>query len=170
MGLTVDGAVEHLVRSFYRDQPDQAGRTGRRQPRSELEPFVTSDARETSDMRARSVILASLLLVAAIGPAAAQAPHGHHGSAPSKADAPSTRDFKAADAKMMKDMAVPYTGDPDVDFRAHMIPHHEGAIAMARVALAHAKDPDSKVLAETIIKDQEREIAEMRAWLKARGK
>ena len=71
--------------------------------------------------------------------------------------------------RMMKNMQVAYTGDPDVDFRTHMIPHHQGAIDMAKVALRHAKDPETKKMAEAIIKDQEREIGEMQAWLKAHG-
>jgi uncharacterized protein (DUF305 family) len=81
---------------------------------------------------------------------------------PAAGDAASTKDFKSADMKMMHDMAVPYTGNPDIDFRTKMIPHHQGAIDMARVALAHAKDETTKALAAQIIKDQEREIAEMR--------
>jgi hypothetical protein len=84
---------------------------------------------------------------------------------PSPSDAASTKDFKSADMKMMHDMAVPYTGNADVDFRAKMIPHHQGAIDMAKVALAYAKDETTKALAAQIIKDQEREIAEMREWL-----
>ena len=51
---------------------------------------------------------------------------------PDLKDDASTRAFKAADTAMMKDMDVPYTGDPDVDFRTHMIPHHKGAVAMAK--------------------------------------
>jgi hypothetical protein len=84
---------------------------------------------------------------------------------PAPGDAASTKDFKSADMKMMHDMAVPYTGNADVDFRTKMIPHHQGAIDMAKVALAHAKDETTKTLAAQIIKDQEREIAEMREWL-----
>jgi len=84
---------------------------------------------------------------------------------PAPSDAASTKDFKSADMKMMHDMAVPYTGNADIDFRAKMIPHHQGAIDMAKVALAHAKDETTKALAAQIIKDQEREIAEMREWL-----
>jgi uncharacterized protein (DUF305 family) len=84
---------------------------------------------------------------------------------PTPADVTSTKDFKNADMKMMHDMAVPYTGNADVDFRTKMIPHHQGAIDMAKVALAHAKDETTKTLAAQIIKDQEREIAEMREWL-----
>ncbi|MCP6151450.1 DUF305 domain-containing protein, partial [Klebsiella pneumoniae] len=79
-------------------------------------------------------------------------PHAGHGDAGSgPAEAPSTRAFKAADAAMMTAMAVPYTGDADVDFRTHMIPHHQGAIDMAKVALAYATDPGTKEMALKII-------------------
>src|SRR4051794_35805865 len=48
---------------------------------------------------------------------------------------PAVAEYQAAHHKMMRDMTVPYTGDPDVDFRVQMIPHHQGAIDMARIAL-----------------------------------
>lgn len=111
-----------------------------------------------------AAVVAMILLT---GTAAAQTSHGHGGGNSSN---PSTRAFQGADAGMMKNMQVPYTGDPDVDFRAHMIPHHQGAIDMAKVALQFAEDPATRKLAETIIADQEREIAEMRSWLAARGR
>ncbi len=85
-------------------------------------------------------------------------------------DPASTKDFKAADMTMMHDMHVPYSGDADVDFRTHMIPHHRGAVAMAKVALKHARDPATKQMAQKIIDDQDREISEMEAWLKQHGK
>jgi uncharacterized protein (DUF305 family) len=93
------------------------------------------------------------------------APHaGHRGGANA-----STREFHAAHERMMRNMALPYTGDADVDFRVQMIPHHQGAIDMARVALRHSKDPFTRQLAETVIIEQQREIAEMQAWLARRG-
>jgi uncharacterized protein (DUF305 family) len=88
---------------------------------------------------------------------------------PSPNDPPSTKDFKAADMAMMKNMHAPYSGNPDVDFRRRMIPHHQGAIDMARVALQHAKDPATRKLAQKIIDDQQKEITEMQAWLKKNG-
>lgn len=67
-------------------------------------------------------------------------------------------------ARMMKDMhASAYSGKPDSDFLAMMIPHHEGAVEMARLVLIHGRDPMVRQLAEDIIASQTVEIAAMRA-------
>ena len=69
-------------------------------------------------------------------------------------------------AKMMNDMhAARYTGNPDVDFLAMMIPHHQGAVEMARLLLIHGKDPLTRRLAEEIIASQTTEIAAMKQRL-----
>jgi hypothetical protein len=97
-------------------------------------------------------------------------PGAHHaGHGASASDTPAVAAFKAVHASMMRGMEVPYTGDPDVDFRLQMIPHHQGAIDMARVAMRHAKDPWTRQLAEAVIVEQQREIAEMQAWLSRHG-
>jgi uncharacterized protein (DUF305 family) len=55
--------------------------------------------------------------------------------------------------------------DLDVAFVCSMIPHHRGAIDMAKAELAHGDDPWARKLAEGIIAAQEKEIREMMAWL-----
>ena len=66
-------------------------------------------------------------------------------------------------ARMMDDMHRPgFTGNPDHDFLAMMIPHHEGAIDMARLLLIHGRDPLVRQLAEDIIASQTIEVAGMR--------
>lgn len=73
--------------------------------------------------------------------------------------------FMEADHKMMKAMeTAPMTGDPDKDFVAMMLPHHQGAVDMAKVELQYGKDPKLRSMAEAIVKAQEQEIAEMKAW------
>jgi uncharacterized protein (DUF305 family) len=62
--------------------------------------------------------------------------------------------------------AAPMTGDPDKDFMAMMIPHHEGAVEMARLLLIHGRDPLVRRLAEEIIASQQVEIESMRGRLK----
>ncbi|RVU18145.1 CopM family metallochaperone [Methylobacterium oryzihabitans] len=108
--------------------------------------------------------------LAAAAPALAQQHGGHaHHAAPAPGDSDATRAYRAAADAMHRDMTAPYTNDVDVDFLRGMIPHHRGAIAMAKVALAHSKDPEIRRLAEGIVRAQEGEIAEMEALLKRHG-
>ncbi len=71
---------------------------------------------------------------------------------------------------MMKNMTMTYSDDADVDYIKSMIPHHQGAIDMAKVALQYAKDPEVLKLASEIVKAQEGEISFMQDWLKRMGK
>lgn len=99
-------------------------------------------------------------------PAAAPAPAA---SAAVPTEAPSSAALRAANMKMHKDMDVAFSGDPDVDFVRAMIPHHQGAVEMARVELQYGKDKRIRKLARDIVKAQEKEIALMQAFLKKKG-
>lgn len=114
--------------------------------------------------------LAFLACIALTVPAIAAEDHAgmdhskmHHESVANDLYAPS-RDA------MHKDMNVKPTGNADADFVLNMIPHHEGAVAMAKVQLEHGKDPELRKLAEDIIKAQDTEIAFMKEWLKKNHK
>ena len=61
---------------------------------------------------------------------------------------------------------APHTGDPDRDFVTMMIPHHQGAIDMAKALLLYGDDEQLRRLAQEIIADQESEIQLMQLWLK----
>lgn len=66
---------------------------------------------------------------------------------------------------MDRGMDVPYSGDPDRDFAAMMIPHHQGAIDMAEIELRFGHDERLRRLAQGIIVEQRQEIAVMRQIL-----
>jgi uncharacterized protein (DUF305 family) len=115
-----------------------------------------------------AIILALALLIA---PAFAQDMKGHEGHAmPASTDDAAAKAFKDAHVKMMQEMEKPLTGNPDVDFVQGMIPHHQGAVDMAKVELQYGKDAKLRKLARAIIAAQEKEIAEMQAWLKKNRK
>jgi hypothetical protein len=76
--------------------------------------------------------------------------------------------YMSAMAKMGPSMMQAMrSADPDVAFVQAMIPHHQGAIDMARAALQLGTDEQVKAWANAIIAAQEKEIAEMQDWLKA---
>lgn len=93
-----------------------------------------------------------------------------HAAAATVSDTPSTIAYKAANHKMHSAMDIKFSGNADVDFINGMIPHHQGAVEMAKIVLQHGKDPKLKKLAGKIVAAQDKEIAVMQAWLKSKGK
>jgi uncharacterized protein (DUF305 family) len=65
--------------------------------------------------------------------------------------------------KMNKEMtAAPMTGDPDLDFIAVMIPHHQGATDMAKIYLKYGKDSALRQIAQNITNEQKQQIDTLR--------
>jgi YVTN family beta-propeller protein len=98
--------------------------------------------------------LLTLLIVLAAGSGASACP---------ECQGAFTRSLKQAMEAMDREMgAAPMDGDPDRDFAAMMIPHHAGAIAMARAEIQYGKDPVMRRLAQEILVTQAAEIEVMR--------
>ena len=72
--------------------------------------------------------------------------------------------FAASEAEMHRLMAAASGETLDQAYIAKMIAHHQGAVAMAEVAIRDSRDPEVRRMAQAVIDTQTREIAEMRAW------
>ena len=117
------------------------------------------------------------LAVVAFGAKAPEEQHTQHAMADGHRAAPGSPAFVSTatpfDALMSGAMAsmdgamksAPMTGDPDHDFAAMMIPHHQGAIAMAKAELLYGKNPVLRRLAQEIVVTQNSEIAVMQREL-----
>lgn len=132
-------------------------------------------------MYRKLIPIATIIVLAAVSIQAhqheAQSPTSIVGSPPAStakfvASTEKTFDQLTVDAinLMHKEMhRAPHTGDPDRDFVTMMIPHHQGAIDMAKALLLYGKDPQMRRLAQEIITDQQSEIQLMQLWLKQHG-
>lgn len=118
----------------------------------------------------RSCLIAAILL-SPVPVLAQQAPMpGMMGGAPAANEPASTTAYRDAMTKMSQGMAITYSGNANKDFVAGMIPHHQGAIDMARAELQYGKDPQLRKLARDIIAAQKKEIAFMTTWQAKRAK
>jgi len=78
-----------------------------------------------------------------------------------------TQDMDASMKLMDHEMsAAQMDGNADHDFAVMMMPHHQGAIDMAKAELSHGRDPTMRRLAEEIIADQKSEIDLMNLWMR----
>lgn len=120
----------------------------------------------------RNMLLLAGLLVSPV--AVAQMPmnmpmdHSAHMTPPAENEV--TRAFHKSDDDMMRGMGAPLSGDADRDFVSSMVPHHQGALDMARIELQYGRDPEMRALAESIIKSQQPEIDQMQHWQAAHPK
>ena len=108
-------------------------------------------------------LIVPMLILLALPAAAEETTHGM-----AHMDAPAVNcdhAFAAGMAKMHRDMMKQTSGDTDRDFAAMMIPHHQGAIDMARAELQCGKDAQLRDLATKIVAAQEDEIKFMQGWL-----
>ncbi|WP_428150196.1 DUF305 domain-containing protein [Brevundimonas sp.] len=90
--------------------------------------------------------------------------HSTHGAVVAAGPTAGDQAFAASEAEMHRLMAAASGETIDQAYIAKMIAHHQGAVAMAEVALRDSRDPDVRRMARTVIDTQTREIAEMRAW------
>jgi DUF305 family protein family protein len=127
-----------------------------------------------SFLRKRAISLVTTVLVAATSFALAQNPtraYRLRGAIPIQyvADRPGYSDEQpflsendAAMNKMMADMTIKPTGDVDRDFVAMMVPHHQGAIDMAKAELKYGHNEQLRRIAQEIVVTQQQEIPVMR--------
>src|ERR1700733_2556371 len=124
-----------------------------------------------SFVRKRVISLATTVAVSATSFAFAEDPpkmHHVRGTVPIQtvADRPEEQPFLSENAaamdKMMADMTIKPSGDVDRDFVAMMVPHHQGAIDMAKAELKYGHNEQLRRLAQEIVVTQQQEISEMR--------
>jgi Domain of unknown function (DUF305) len=127
-----------------------------------------------SFIRKRAISLATTASVAATSFAVAQDPPGMHhlhgampiqyvaAQLPGSEEQPFLSENAAAMNKMMADMTIKPTGDVDRDFVAMMVPHHQGAVAMANAELQYGHNEQLRRLAQEIVASQQQEITVMR--------
>lgn len=103
-----------------------------------------------------------------VGYSPPSAPAGASAAVDKERGMEASKALQAAQTIMSERMSsVPLTGDPDRDFLAQMIPHHEGAIDMSKVLLKDGLRPEVRRLAQEIIAHQQGEIEMMKRWLEA---
>jgi len=119
-------------------------------------------------MKIPAVLLRGFVALALLAAGWAVAHEGHRKAQGAAAEANAfARGMNEAMTRMMNGMHRPGNGDPDRDFLTMMIPHHQGAVDMARLVLVHGRDPLTRQLADHILATQAIEIEAMRRRIHA---
>ena len=115
-----------------------------------------------------SLCFSAAIVLSAVGAAQAQ---------PAPADAPMSKDHMQQSGTGSADMnqskmsgmdgmqKMQMSGDTDKDFAMMMKMHHQRAVEMAQMELAHGKSPEMKAMSRKIIAAQKKEIADFDRWL-----
>lgn len=112
-----------------------------------------------------ALVLAPVVAQAAEPPAMRMAPAESPAPGTAAAESPATAAYQQAMQTMMNAMHVPPSGNADRDFVTGMLPHHQGAIDMAKIELQYGHDPALQRMARDIISSQSEERQFMQYWL-----
>lgn len=108
----------------------------------------------------KMIALAALAAALVAAPAAAQqAQHGQMAK----------QDYTKAMQDMHRKMMAAEDADPDRAFALKMIEHHRGGVAMSQAVQRHGDDAEIKRMAQKTTEMQQKEIAELQAWLARHG-
>jgi uncharacterized protein (DUF305 family) len=120
-----------------------------------------------SFIRKRVISLATTASVTATSFALAQDPKSTR--ALHSEESPFLSENAVAMKKMMTDMIIKPSGDVDRDFVEMMVPHHQGAVDMAKAELKYGRNTQLRQLARNIVANQQHEITEMHAAISGEG-
>jgi len=119
--------------------------------------------------RSATLVPLTLLCLATVGQAQTAKPMASSATMPMGgmlSGSGASADMKQSMMSGMDSMQkMPMSGDTDKDFAMMMKIHHQGAVDMAEMELAHGKSPVMKAMAKKIIAAQKKEIAEFDRWL-----
>lgn len=127
-----------------------------------MTPSLTTLARTLCDPRRLRRTNAALALVLCASGALAQPASGPSGSGIGHG---SMQMHEQMMSGMRAMRAMQPTGDTDKDFAMMMRAHHQQAVDMAKVQVEHGKSPELKAMARKMMSDQQKEIAQLDAWL-----
>lgn len=83
---------------------------------------------------------------------------------------PASQALNGVITRMQKQLALPFSGDVDIDFAKRLIVQHQAAVDMAKTVLAFGKDAEVKKVADGVVKANEADIAILQDWLKKQPK